>query len=53
MTLVKKKFRWDPKTVEIRTKSVEKNLEPLIRQVTTIVNHANRPPRRGMCEFYK
>ena len=49
MTLRRRKrnYKWDPKEVEIRVKSVEKNLEPLIKQVTTIVNHANRPPRRG------
>jgi len=47
MASIKQNLRWDPKTVEIRTKAVEKSLEPLIKQVTTIVNHANRPPRRG------
>ena len=26
-------FRWDPQNVEIRTKSVEKTLEPLVTQV--------------------
>ena len=47
MSSNKQKLRWDPKTVEIRTKSVEKNLEPLIKQITTIVEFATRPPRRG------
>lgn len=32
------KAKWDPKTIEIRTHSVEKALEPLVMQVTTLVN---------------
>lgn len=28
-------LKWDPKNLEIRTKSVEKTLEPLVTQVTT------------------
>ncbi|KAL8622357.1 Catenin alpha-2 [Nucella lapillus] len=32
------KMKWDPKNLEIRTKSVEKTLEPLVTQVTTLVN---------------
>ncbi|XP_067656679.1 catenin alpha-2-like isoform X1 [Haliotis asinina] len=31
-------LKWDPKNLEIRTKSVEKTLEPLVTQVTTLVN---------------
>ncbi|XP_064630092.1 catenin alpha-2-like isoform X2 [Lineus longissimus] len=31
-------IRWDPKNLEIRTMSVEKTLEPLVTQVTTLVN---------------
>jgi len=31
-------FAWDPKNLEIRTKSVEKTLEPLVTQVTTLVS---------------
>lgn len=30
--------KWDPKHLEIRTMSVEKTLEPLVLQVTTLVN---------------
>lgn len=41
---------WDPKDIDIKTKSVEKTLEPLIRNVTTMMNHANRKPRRGYCK---
>lgn len=31
-------IKWDPKNLEIRTRSVEKTLEPLVTQVTTLVN---------------
>lgn len=31
-------LKWDPKNLEIRTHSVEKTLEPLVIQVTTLVN---------------
>ncbi|KAH9426968.1 Catenin alpha-1 [Dermatophagoides pteronyssinus] len=31
-------IKWDPKNLEIRTHSVEKTLEPLVMQVTTLVN---------------
>lgn len=31
-------LKWDPKNLEIRTMSVEKTLEPLVLQVTTLVN---------------
>merc|ERR1719187_1230432 len=30
--------RWDIKSLEIKTRSVEKTLEPLVIQVTTLVN---------------
>ena len=30
------KMKWDPKTLEIRTKSVEKTLEPLVHQVSCL-----------------
>ncbi|ESO93133.1 hypothetical protein LOTGIDRAFT_178587 [Lottia gigantea] len=38
-------IKWDPKNLEIRTKSVEKTLEPLVTQVTTLVNQ-NGPSRK-------
>ncbi|XP_031564401.1 catenin alpha-2-like [Actinia tenebrosa] len=38
------KVKWDPKTLEIRTHSVEKALEPLVHQVTTLVN---QPKKKG------
>jgi len=31
-------LKWDPKNLEIKTRSVEKTLEPLVVQVTTLVN---------------
>ncbi|RWS29245.1 alpha-catenin-like protein [Leptotrombidium deliense] len=31
-------LKWDPKHLEIKTRSVEKTLEPLVMQVTTLVN---------------
>lgn len=31
-------LKWDPKNLEIRTRAVEKTLEPLVIQVTTLVN---------------
>lgn len=31
-------IKWDPKNLEIKTRSVEKTLEPLVIQVTTLVN---------------
>ena len=42
-------IRWDPKNLEIRTKSVEKTLEPLVTQVSqhktmTYVCRALHPP---------
>ena len=31
------KVKWDPRTIEIRTRSVEKALEPLVNQVSLII----------------
>ncbi|XP_014661382.1 PREDICTED: catenin alpha-like [Priapulus caudatus] len=31
-------IKWDPKNLDIRTKSVEKTLEPLVTQVTTLIS---------------
>ncbi|XP_055332625.1 catenin alpha-like [Paramacrobiotus metropolitanus] len=36
-------FKWDPKSLEIRTRTVEKTLEPLVIQVTTLVNAKGSP----------
>ncbi|CAL8355944.1 unnamed protein product [Merluccius merluccius] len=38
------KFKWDPKSLEIRTLAVERLLEPLVTQVTTLVNSSNKGP---------
>ena len=31
-------FKWDPKDVQVRTKSVQKALEPLVNKVTALMN---------------
>ncbi|XP_077859774.1 catenin alpha-1 isoform X4 [Macaca mulatta] len=37
-------FKWDPKSLEIRTLAVERLLEPLVTQVTTLVNTNSKGP---------
>ncbi|XP_072263003.1 catenin alpha-2 [Pyxicephalus adspersus] len=37
-------LKWDPKSLEIRTLTVEGLLEPLVTQVTTLVNTSNKGP---------
>ncbi|XP_041436602.1 catenin alpha-2 isoform X3 [Xenopus laevis] len=37
-------LKWDPKSLEIRTLTVESLLEPLVTQVTTLVNTSNKGP---------
>ncbi|XP_025787868.1 catenin alpha-2 isoform X6 [Puma concolor] len=37
-------LKWDPKSLEIRTLTVERLLEPLVTQVTTLVNTSNKGP---------
>ncbi|XP_017282131.1 catenin alpha-1 [Kryptolebias marmoratus] len=37
-------FKWDPKSLEIRTLAVERLLEPLVTQVTTLVNSSSKGP---------
>ncbi|XP_055371735.1 catenin alpha isoform X2 [Condylostylus longicornis] len=39
-------LKWDPKNLEIRTMSVEKTLEPLVLQVTTLVNNTKGPSKK-------
>ncbi|PAA91286.1 hypothetical protein BOX15_Mlig012233g1, partial [Macrostomum lignano] len=39
-------LKWDPKNLEIRTKSVERTLEPLVTQVTTLINFRAPSNRR-------
>lgn len=43
-------LKWDPKNLEIRTMSVEKTLEPLVLQVTTLVN-TKGPSKKKKGEF--
>lgn len=43
-------LKWDPKNLEIRTMSVEKTLEPLVLQVTTLVNTKGpSKKKKGLC----
>ncbi|XP_044151181.1 catenin alpha-2 isoform X2 [Bufo gargarizans] len=37
-------LKWDPKSLEIRTLTVESLLEPLVTQVTTLVNTSSKGP---------
>lgn len=44
-------LKWDPKHLEIRTMSVEKTLEPLVLQVTTLVNTKGpSKKKKGKCK---
>ncbi|XP_013163416.1 PREDICTED: catenin alpha isoform X2 [Papilio xuthus] len=39
-------LKWDPKNLEIRTTSVERTLEPLVLQVTTLVNSKDKTAKK-------
>ena len=39
-------LKWDPKNLEIRTMSVERTLEPLVLQVTTLVNSKDKAAKK-------
>ncbi|XP_037295648.1 catenin alpha isoform X1 [Manduca sexta] len=39
-------LKWDPRNLEIRTMSVERTLEPLVLQVTTLVNNKDRDAKK-------
>nr|XP_049696081.1 catenin alpha isoform X4 [Helicoverpa armigera] len=39
-------LKWDPRNLEIRTMSVERTLEPLVLQVTTLVNSKDRDAKK-------
>ncbi|XP_028157069.1 catenin alpha isoform X1 [Ostrinia furnacalis] len=39
-------LKWDPKNLEIRTTSVERTLEPLVLQVTTLVNSKDKAAKK-------
>ena len=40
-------FVWNPKNLEIKTKTVEKTLEPLVLQVTTLVSSKSPQKKKG------
>ena len=46
------KVKWDPKSVEIRTRSVEKTLEPLVHQVSK-KKGAYSDSLTGQCLFFR
>lgn len=45
-------LKWDPKNLEIRTMSVEKTLEPLVLQVTTLVS-TKGPSKKKKGKFFE
>merc|ERR1719445_538223 len=40
-------LNWNPKQLDIKTKSVEKTLEPLVLQVTTLVSSKSPQKKKG------
>ncbi len=40
-------MQWNPKHLEIKTRSVEKTLEPLVMQVTTLVSSKSPQKKKG------
>ena len=40
-------LQWNPKHLEIKTRSVEKTLEPLVMQVTTLVSSKSPQKKKG------
>ena len=40
-------LKWNPKNLEIKTRSVEKTLEPLVIQVTTLVSSKSPQKKKG------
>ena len=40
-------LKWNPKNLEIKTRSVEKTLEPLVIQVTTLVSSKSNLKKKG------
>lgn len=45
-------LKWDPKNLEIRTTSVERTLEPLVLQVTTLVNSKDKAAKKKRRECH-
>ena len=40
-------MKWNPKNLEIKTRTVEKTLEPLVMQVTTLVASKSEKKKKG------
>ena len=40
-------MNWNPRHLEIKTRSVEKTLEPLVMQVTTLVSSKSPQKKKG------
>ena len=40
-------LQWNPRHLEIKTRSVEKTLEPLVMQVTTLVSSKSPQKKKG------
>ena len=40
-------LKWNPKNLEIKTRTVEKTLEPLVMQVTTLVSSKSPQKKKG------
>ena len=40
-------IHWNPRHLEIKTRSVEKTLEPLVMQVTTLVSSKSPQKKKG------
>ena len=40
-------LKWNPKNLEIKTRTVEKTLEPLVMQVTTLVSSKTSSKKKG------
>ena len=40
-------LKWNPKNLEIKTRTVERTLEPLVMQVTTLVSSKTSSKKKG------
>ena len=47
MTASELAMKWNPKNLEIKTRTVEKTLEPLVMQVTTLVSSKTSQKKKG------
>ena len=46
-------IHWNPRHLEIKTRSVEKTLEPLVMQVTTLVSSKSPQKKKGKSKVRK